>query len=141
MVFCRSLSESKSAQVSRILHRILANLNNAVVWKVSIRPFISNSPSPSTNLLVNILRVPITIDMNATSKIHSFFSLLVTSRYLSPFSLSFSPLFGTFFFFKSLLTISRSGLQAKTMGSVCISKSQRILCISFLRTDCVLCLY
>ena len=38
-----------------------------------------------------------------------------------------------------LLTITRSGLLAGISWSVCISKSQRILCISFSKTD--FCLY
>ena len=37
MVFHWSLSDSKSPQVSRTLHSILAVLNNVVVWMVSTR--------------------------------------------------------------------------------------------------------
>ena len=48
----RSLSDSKSPQVSRTLLRILADLNNAVVWMVSTRPLIFKSSSPCTNPLV-----------------------------------------------------------------------------------------
>ena len=51
MVSYWSLNDSKSTQVSRTLHSILADLNNAVVWMVSIRPFISKSSSPFINPL------------------------------------------------------------------------------------------
>ena len=51
-----------------------------------------------------------------------------------------SPQFVRFFFF--LLTITcRSGRQAEVKWSVCISKSQRILIISFSNADSELCLY
>ena len=46
MVFHRSLSDSKSPQVSRTLLCILAVLNNAVVWMVSTRPRTSKSSGP-----------------------------------------------------------------------------------------------
>ena len=49
MVFHRSLSDSKSPQVSRALLSILADLNNAVVWMVSTRPFISKSSDSFIN--------------------------------------------------------------------------------------------
>ena len=40
-----------------------------------------------------------------------------------------------------LLNITRSGLLAGIKESVCVSKSQRILCVSFSRTDFGLCIY
>ena len=43
--FHGSLSDSKSAQVSRTLLSILTDRNNAVVWMVSTRPVISKSSS------------------------------------------------------------------------------------------------
>ena len=46
MVSHKYLSESKSPQISRTLLSILADLNNAIVWMVSIRPLISKSSSP-----------------------------------------------------------------------------------------------
>ena len=46
MVFHWSLSDSKSPQVSKTLLSILAVLNNAVVWMVSIRPL---TPKSSTS--------------------------------------------------------------------------------------------
>ena len=44
-------------------------------------------------------------------------------------------------FFVFLLTITRTGRLAEIKWSVCISKSQRSLCISFSKTDSGLCIY
>ena len=52
-----------------------------------------------------------------------------------------SPLFGRFFFFLFLLTITRSGCLTKIRWFVCIRKSQRIFCISFSRMHSGLCIY
>ena len=83
------LSDSKSPQVSRTRLRILAVLSNAVVWIVSARPPISKSSRPFNNPLVIVPNAPITIDTIVTFMFHSFFNFLVSSRYLSFFSLSF----------------------------------------------------
>ena len=83
MVFHRSLSDSKSRQISRTLS-ILAVLNNAVIWMVSTRPPTSKSSSPFSNLL----NAPITIGIIVTCMFHSFFNSLARSRYLSFFSYS-----------------------------------------------------
>ena len=80
------LSDSKSSRVSSIL----ADLNNTLVWMVSISPVIFNSSSPCTNPLVTVPRAPITIGINISFMFHSFFSSLARSRYLSFFSHSFS---------------------------------------------------
>ena len=61
MVFHLSLSDTKSPQVSRTRLRILAVLNNAVVWIVSTRLPTSKSSSPFSNPLVTVPKVPITI--------------------------------------------------------------------------------
>ena len=61
MAFHWSLSDSKSPQVSRTLLRILAVLNNAVVWMVSTRPPTSKSFSPFNNPLVTVPKAPIII--------------------------------------------------------------------------------
>ena len=90
MVFHRSLSDSKSPQVSRTLLSILAVLNNAVVWMVSTRPPTSKSSSSFSNPLVTVPNAPITIGIIITCMFHSFFSSLARSRYLSFFSHSFS---------------------------------------------------
>ena len=46
MFFHKSLSNSKSPQVSRTLLSILADFNNAVIWMISARLSISNSSRP-----------------------------------------------------------------------------------------------
>ena len=89
MVFHRSLSDSKSPQVSRTILSILAVLNNAVVWMVSTRPPTSKSSSPFSNPLVTVPNAPVTIGINFTCMFHSFSSSLARSRYLSFFSISF----------------------------------------------------
>ena len=135
--------------IFRTLLSILANLNNAVVWMVSTHPLISKSSSPCTSSLVTVLSVPITIGITIVYMFHSFFSSLARSRYLSLFSLSFSftlwsagmaksTIWQVLFFF---FTITRSGCLAMIGWSVCISKSQRILCISFSWTDSRLWIY
>ena len=87
--FYRSLSDSKSPQVSRTYLRILAVLCYAVVWIVSTRPPTSKSSRPFNNPLVIVPRTPITIGTIVTFMFHSFFNSLARSRYLSFFSLSF----------------------------------------------------
>ena len=73
MVFHWSLNDSKSPQVSRTLLRILAILNNAVVWMVSTRPSISKSSSPFNNPLITVPKAPIMIGIIVTFMFHSFF--------------------------------------------------------------------
>ena len=120
MVFHRSLSDSKSPQVSRTRLSILAVLNNA----------------------------PITIGTIVTFMFHSFFNSLARSRCLSFFSLFFrfilwsageakSTILQILFF----LIIMRSGLLARIRWSVCMLKSHRRLCVSFSRTGAGLCIY
>ena len=79
---------------------------------------------------------------------HRFFNSLARSWYLSFFSHSFSfilwsvlqsKILQILFFF--LLIIMRSGLLAEIRWSICMSKSQRSLCVSFSRTDDGLCIY
>ena len=90
IVFHRSLSDSKSPQVSRTLLTILAVLNNAVVWMVSTSPPTPKSPSPVNSPLVTVPNAPITNGISVTFMFHSFFNFLARSRYLSFFSLSFN---------------------------------------------------
>ena len=73
MVFHWSLSDNTSPQVSRTLLRILAVLNNDVVWIVSTRPPTSNSFSPFNNPLVTVQKALITICIIVTSLFQSFF--------------------------------------------------------------------
>ena len=140
MVFHRSVSDSKSPQISRILLSILAILNNAVVWVVSIHPPISNSYSLLLKPLETAPSASVTIGITVTLMIHSFLSSLARSTYLLIFSFLLggplrrqNPLYGRFPVF--FLIITRSGLLARCKLSTCISKSRRILCVSFFRTD------
>ena len=89
MVFHWRLSDSKSPQVSRTLHSILAVFNYAVVWRVSTRLPTSKSSRPFNNPLVTVPKAPITIGIIVTCMFHSFFNSLARSRYLSFFSHSF----------------------------------------------------
>ena len=155
MAFPWRLSDSKSPQVSRIFLSILADLNYVVVWMVSTRALISKSPSPCTNLLVTVPRVPITIGINVTFMFNNFLNSLARSRFLSFFLLSFnfavvsrngkihnstSSLFLSFFFFL-IIIITRSGRLVKMRWSVYISKSHRSLCVLFNCIDSGLCTY
>ena len=72
----------KSPQVSTTLLRILAALNNAVVWMVSTRSLIFTFSSPSVNPLVT---VPPSLSCSIV-----FFSSLARSWYLLLVTLSFS---------------------------------------------------
>ena len=85
---------------------------------------------------------------------HSFFPYQARSRYSSLFSLSFIFILLSektakstirqvllFFFFFFFFTIIRSGRLAKIRCSICILKSQRILFVSFFRTNSELCIY
>ena len=82
MVFHRSLSDSKSLQVSRTFPSIQVDLNNAVVWMVSARLSIFNSSSFLTKLLETIPSTPITIGITVTFIFDSFFNSLARTKYL-----------------------------------------------------------
>ena len=148
MVFHRNLSDSKSPQVSRTLLSILADLNSAVVWMVSSRLLISKSSSPRTSLLVNVRSVPITIDITSLSCSTVFRFNSKVNVFISVFA------FFQFYLVVSrgckvpnsahllcLLTITRSGRLGEIRWSVWISKSEKILCVSFSWTDSGLCIY
>ena len=75
MVFHRSLSDNKSPQVSSIL----ADLDNAVVLKISTSPLIFKFSSLFINPFVTVPRAPITIGINVTFMLHSFFNSLAMS--------------------------------------------------------------
>ena len=150
MVFHWKLSDSKSPQISRTLLSIRAVFNNAVVWMASTRPPISKSSKPFNNPLVTVLKTPITIGIIITFMFHFFF----------PFSSKVEVLISLFTFFQFysvvsrdrqvdnfadsffyLLIIIRYGLLAEIRGSVCMSKSHQIFCVSFSRTGAELCIY
>ena len=93
MVFHWSLSDSKSAQVTRTLLSIVAILNNVVVWMASTRPPSSKSSCPFNEPLVTVPKGPIMISIIVTFMFHS---LSVPSQgrrtylYFSPKSFVFS---------------------------------------------------
>ena len=140
MVFHWSLSDSKSPHFSRTHLSILAVLSNAVVWMVSTRLPTSKPSRPFNNPVVIVPNAPITIGTIVTFMFHRFFNSLARSRYLSFFSLSLrfilwsagtakSTVLLILFFF---IIIMRSGLLAEIRWYVCILKSHRSLCESFL---------
>ena len=109
--------------IARTLQNILADLDNTVVWIVSIRLPISNTFSPLTNLLGTVPNAPITIGISITLMFYSLVTSLTSSKYLSHFFVtllsaksevqySASSLFFFlsvfFFFFFFLLIITRS---------------------------------
>ena len=115
---------------------------------VSTRPLISKGSSLFINLLVTIRRAPITISIIVTFMFHNFYSSPARSRYLYLFSPSFnltlwsggtakSTILQLIYFF----IIIRSGRLVNIWESVCMSKSQRSLCVSFSRTDVWLRIY
>ena len=86
-IFHWSLNDSKSPLVSRTLLSILANLNNIVVWMVSVLPMISNSfnlfsclcrPFQSYQLQLVVPHVPQLFF--SLSKVGLFVFLLFSSR-------------------------------------------------------------
>ena len=86
MVFHWSLSDNKFPQSSSTLLSVLAVLNHAVVWMVSIRQPTSKSSSLFNNPLVIVPKAPIIIGVIVTFMFYSFFNSLAKSRYLSFFS-------------------------------------------------------
>ena len=89
----------------------------------------------------------ITIGIIFTLMFHDFLGSLARSKYWALFSLPliftlWSTIWpGFFFFFFFSIIIPRSGLLARIRQSVCISKSQGILYISFSKTHSDLCMY
>ena len=143
MVFHWRVCDSKSPQVFRTLLSILTDFNNAVHWIVSVLSSISNTSNPLTKLLGIVPWAPPTIGITITCMFHSFLVLWLGLS-ICLFFVFFDFHIGlpgqkSFFFW--LLTISRSGLLAVIWGSVCISKSQKILCITFFWTDSGLYIY
>ena len=89
MVFHWSLRDTKSSKMSRTILSILADFNNAAVWRVSTRPLISKSSSHFISSLVTVPSASITTDILAPFIFHYFFSSLARSTYLFFFSLFF----------------------------------------------------
>ena len=137
------VSDSKSPHVSRTFLSILADFSNVVVWMVLILSLILNSSSLLSKPLGIIPSAPTIIGITVTLIFHSFFTSLVRSKYFSVFSISFIltavvwnvkiyKLVNSLFL---LLIKNRSILLADIRWSIRISKSQRILFITFSRMD------
>ena len=88
VIFHWSLGNNKSPQVSRTLLRILADLNNVVIWIVSIHPQISNSSSPFPILWEPLQVCQSQLVSPLTLIFHSFFSSQARSKYLTLFAFS-----------------------------------------------------
>ena len=140
MVFHYNLNDRRFLQVSRILLSILTYPNNAVVWIVSTRILISISSNPFINPSGTIPSVPTTIGITVTFMVFLFSSKVQVVIFLFAFFQVYSVIswIGRFSF---LLSLTRSGHLAEIRWSACISKSQRIECVSFSRTDSCLCIY
>ena len=86
MIFTGSLSDNKSAHVSRTLPIILADLSNAIVWIVSICLPISYSSSSFSKSWRIVPVAPVTIGITVTFIFHNFLSSPERSKNLSDFS-------------------------------------------------------
>ena len=138
--------DSKSAQASRTLLSILVDLNTAVVWLILILPLISDSTCVLSKLLGPVSSGQLVI---VTFMFHStFFSSPAKSKYLSMFTFSFIFTLwpaGTTestkeWLFLFVLINTKSRLLTRVSCSVSVSKSQRILWVSFSWTY-TLCIY
>ena len=104
----------ESPHVSRTPPGILADLNNPIVWIVSILPLISISFNLSSKSFGTVPNAQITIAAIVTLMFHSFFNSLAKSMDLLIFSLSFiiNPSVSTsnsaLFSYRSVFTISIS---------------------------------
>ena len=76
MVFHRSLSDSKSPEISRTLLSILAVLSYVIVWMVSTRPLISKFSIPFNNYLVTVPKALIANGIIVTFMFHNLFNSL-----------------------------------------------------------------
>ena len=111
--FYRSLSDSKSPQVSRILLSIRTDLNNAVVWMVFTRPLITKPFNPCTNPLVTVPRAPITIGITVTYMFYSLFVFFWGGGSSKVYVLIFF-----FAFFQVYPVVSRNGKVHYSAGSL-----------------------
>ena len=149
MVFHKALRDSKSPQDSWILLNILANLNNAVIFIVLIPLISTSSLSLFSKLLETIASAPTTIVITVIFMFHCLFSYQARTQvfvYFFAFCVCLhcvvrwnSKIQKMTSFFFALINI-QSGLLAGIRWFVCTSKSQRILCVSFSRTDSILCI-
>ena len=138
MVSHWSLSDSKSPQVSRILPSILVVLNNIVVWMVSTHPLSSKSSSPFNNPLATVPKAAIMIGKIVTFMFQFFqfptkvqVLILLFTFFQFYFVVNWDSKVHNFASSLFLLIIIRSGLLAEIRWSICMSKSQRSLCVIF----------
>ena len=75
MVFHWNLSDSNSAQVSRMF------ANSVVDWIVFTRPFLSESSSPFIHPLVTVPKAPIIIGINVTFMFLILIIIIVVSLF------------------------------------------------------------
>ena len=120
------------------LLNILAVLNNAAVWMVSIRHPIFKSSIPFTKSLWAVPSAPIRTDITVTFMFHSFFCSLARSLFFlflifTHWSAWTAKTTIRQVLFSFLLIITRSGFLAEIRYFVCISEFQTIFCISFSR--------
>ena len=80
VIFHWCLNDYKFHQVSRTLLSILVDLDNDVVWIVTIRPPISNSSSSLSKLFATVPKAPFPFGIIITIIFHSFPSSLSRSR-------------------------------------------------------------
>ena len=129
MVFNLSLTFSKSLRLSRTLLSILDNLNISLVWMVLILPLISSSSSLRSKLLgpfqLQLVSPSTSCSIFFYSRARSKYFFAQVRQNVKIYKFVF---FYSFFYF---LIISRSGRLAEIKWSVCIWKSQKILCLSF----------
>ena len=117
----------------------------------STRPPTSKSSSPFSNPLITVPKSPITIGIIVTLMFHSIFQfpskaevlilLFTLFQFYSVVSRDskVDNFANSLFFF--LLIIIKSDLLTEITRSVCMSKSQKSLCVSFSRTDVEFCIY
>ena len=113
-----------------------------MVWMVSILSLVSSFSCLFSSSLGTVQSAPTTIHITDTFKLYSFFCSRTRSRYLPiliPFIFTLWSAeivkFNRWQVLFFLLINTRSCLLTGIRWSVCISKSQRILCVSFSRTD------
>ena len=150
------LSDRKSPQFSRTILSILAALNNVGVLRVSTCSLISMFSSPFTNPLVTVLSTPIIVCITVIFMFNSLFfvlffqfsrkvlvliSLFAFLQFYLVVSLNRKVYYSADSLFLLLLIITRSCRLAEITWSICISKFQRILYVSFSRTDPELYIY
>ena len=127
---------------------ILADLNKTIPSIISVRSTISSIPQPTYPALWIVTSPLVTALTPFTLIFHRFPWSLARPMYWSlfPFSLIFSVVnryvkeYDTASPLSFLVIISRSGLLVGIRWFFCISKFQRILCVSFSWTDSGFCI-